>query len=78
MIEKHKEYYIKVGKCIKNKRVRLGLTQEQLAQKIPKMDRAKISDMENAKEDYHFSTLLNICEALEATLDEILNQEVDR
>lgn len=67
---RHSEYFKRIGKNLKRKRLSEGLTQEQLANKIPKMDRSKISDMENGKEDYFFSKLLNVCEALGMTLEE--------
>lgn len=70
MDQKHVKYYIRVGKNLKKKRLSEGLTQDQLAKKIPKMDRSKISDMENGKEDFFFSTLLNVCDALNLTLEE--------
>ncbi|RZF62936.1 XRE family transcriptional regulator [Sphingobacterium corticibacterium] len=70
MDNRHSEYFKRIGKNLKSKRLSEGLTQEQLANKIPKMDRSKISDMENGKEDYFFSKLLNVCEALGMTLEE--------
>ncbi len=70
MDNRHSEYFKRIGKNLKRKRLSEGLTQEQLANKIPKMDRSKISDMENGKEDYFFSKLLNVCEALGMTLEE--------
>lgn len=75
MIAKHNKYYLSIGKTLKRKRLSEGLTQEMLAKKIPKMDRAKISDMENGKEDFFFSTLLNVCDALNLTLEEAIRNE---
>lgn len=62
---KHLKNYKYVGSKIKERRLELKLTQQQLADKIMKMDRSKISDMENGKEDFHFSTLLKVCDALD-------------
>jgi transcriptional regulator with XRE-family HTH domain len=64
------EVYKNIGRNIKKTRKIKGLTQENLAAKS-KVDRAKISDMENGKEDYKLSTLLQVCKALEITLEEI-------
>jgi len=75
MDDKHSEYFIRIGKNLRKKRLKAGLTQEQVAKKIPKMDRSKISDMENGKEDYFFSKLLNVCEALDMTLEECLEKD---
>ncbi|MGX9986851.1 helix-turn-helix domain-containing protein [Soonwooa purpurea] len=69
---KHLKTYKYIGTKIKEKRSELKLTQEQLANKISKMDRSKISDMENGKEDFHFSTLLKVCDALEITFLDLL------
>ncbi|WP_322969454.1 helix-turn-helix transcriptional regulator [Faecalibacter sp. LW9] len=57
--------YINIGEKLKLKRKSKGLTQQQLADKITKLDRSKISDIENGKEDFLLSTLLKICSALE-------------
>lgn len=65
----------KIGISIKTKRKELGLSQQQLADKIPKLDRSKISDMENGKEDYLLSTLLKICTALDTTLEKLLQDK---
>lgn len=67
--------YKKIGQSIKNKRLERGLTQQQLADKILKLDRAKISDMENGKEDFYFSTLIKVCDALETDLEFILKDK---
>jgi DNA-binding XRE family transcriptional regulator len=71
MQENFIEIYKRVGKSIRNKRKEKGLTQQQLADKDLKLDRAKISDIENGKEDFHFFTLLKICEALDMDIKEV-------
>ena len=58
------EVYKNIGKDIKNARKSKKMSQNDLANQIPKMDRAKISDIENGKEDYHLITLLKICKVL--------------
>lgn len=65
----------KIGHLIRNKRLEKRLTQQQLADRIPKTDRAKISDMENGKEDFYFSTLLKICDALETDIEFFLKEK---
>ncbi|KMQ70156.1 helix-turn-helix transcriptional regulator [Chryseobacterium koreense] len=75
MDNKFTEEFEILGDLIRRKRKKTGLTQQALADKIPKLDRAKISDIENGKEDFHFSTLLKICEALDTTLEKIINNE---
>ena len=66
---KYIKVYKKIGADLKEHRKKLKLTQEQLAQKCGRIDRAKISDIENGKEDYMFSTLLQICEALDLSIE---------
>ncbi len=69
MKENYSIYYKNVGQSIKKKRKEKGLSQQQVADLIPKFDRSKISDMENGKEDFHFSTLIKIFEALETDIE---------
>lgn len=65
--------YKRIGANIRTKRKELKLTQEALAMKVvPKLDRSKISDMENGKEDFTFSTLLRICVALNIHVEDII------
>lgn len=75
MDDKYLKTYKHVGMRIKEKRIELKLTQEELSNRIPKMDRSKISDIENGKEDYLFSTLLKVCDALNTTLPDLLNEK---
>lgn len=73
MEDDFKEIYNSIGSNIRKKRKQLGLTQEQVALKAtPKLDRAKISDIENGKEDFSFSTLLRICVVLDIDVKYIL------
>ena len=51
MIEKHKDVYGRIGSNLKSLRKKANLSQQQLADKCEKVDRAKISDIENAKEE---------------------------
>lgn len=67
------EIYKRIGNSIKEKRKEKGLTQQQLADRVPKLDRSKVSDMENGKEDFMLSTLLKICEALEVEIEILLH-----
>ena len=62
--------YKAIGKALKKKRKEKGLTQQQLADGA-EIDRSKISDMENGKEDFQFSTLLKLCKALGVSVAEI-------
>ncbi|WP_343555595.1 helix-turn-helix transcriptional regulator [Sphingobacterium sp.] len=72
---KHSITYKTIGKNLKKRRKELGLSQEQVADKIPKMDRSKISDLENGKEDFVFSKLLSLCDALDFTVLDVLKKD---
>lgn len=74
IIEKYTEVYSRIGENLRKRRRELGLTQKDVADKIPKMDRSKISDMENGKEDFVFSKLLDICNALDIKVKCILEK----
>lgn len=71
--KKFKEIYKRVGVNIRMYRKKKNLTQQQLAELIiPILDRSKISDMENGKEDFQFSTLLRICSALQVEVKDVV------
>lgn len=70
----HKKYFELIGSNIKKSRLAQNLSQQKLADKCEKVDRSKISDIENAKEDFMLSTLLEICDALSIDLSEITNK----
>lgn len=73
MNEKFGTTYIAIGKSLKNKRKEKKLSQQQLADLAGKIDRSKISDIENGKEDFLFSTLLKLCLALDTDISQLLN-----
>lgn len=73
MDEKFVTIYKTIGENLRDKRKEKNLSQQQLADLAGKIDRSKISDIENGKEDFLFSTLLKICSALNVNLEELLN-----
>ncbi|MFF5379477.1 helix-turn-helix domain-containing protein [Pedobacter suwonensis] len=62
-MEKHEKIFGLVGLNIKAYRKKAGLTQQELADKFAG-DRSKISLIENGKENFMFSTLLDIADGL--------------
>ncbi|RYF26335.1 MAG: XRE family transcriptional regulator [Flavobacteriales bacterium] len=62
-MEKDIEIYKRIGANVRLIRKTAGLTQKDLATKCI-VDRSKISDIENGKEDFMFSTLLAIAKGL--------------
>ncbi|KGE13522.1 helix-turn-helix domain-containing protein [Sphingobacterium deserti] len=71
MEKKYAEIYSRIGNNLKKARTELKLSQEQLAKRTSKIDRSKISDIENAKEDFMFSTLLELANALDVDVEEL-------
>jgi transcriptional regulator with XRE-family HTH domain len=64
--------YELIGKNVRFYRISKKMSQQSLANKCDKLDRAKISDIENAKEDFMFSTILDICAGLEITINDLI------
>jgi len=74
MDDKFVDIYKTVGKNLRDKRKEKNLSQQQLADLSGKMDRSKISDIENGKEDFLFSTLLKICVALNVDINDLVRK----
>ncbi|MFC5283231.1 helix-turn-helix domain-containing protein [Pedobacter alpinus] len=66
-----KEIYEVIGANLKQFRKKAGLSQQQLAEKCS-VDRSKISDIENCKENFMFSTLLEIANGLNLDIRKLL------
>ncbi|MFD2599043.1 helix-turn-helix domain-containing protein [Sphingobacterium corticis] len=64
MKEEHKTTYKIIGEEIRDLRHNKGWTQKDLANRCRTVNREKISKIENAREDYMLSTLIEICQAL--------------
>lgn len=71
MKEKYKRHYEIIGGNVKRLRVAKKLTQLQLAIKCS-VNREQISRIENARRDYMHSTLLEVCDALEIDIIEVM------
>lgn len=74
MKEKFKDYYKIIGANIKKVRSKKGYSQQDLANRCS-VDRAKISRIENATEDFMFKTFLEIVDALEVSPNDLLQEE---
>ena len=74
MINKYFPIYKRIGVNLRRERKIAKLTQEQLAKKTTKLDKSKISDIENANEDYMFSTLLELAHALEIDIEKLVRK----
>lgn len=64
MKEKHKEQFKIIGANLRKIRDEKGFSQQDLANRCD-VERAKISRIENATEDFLLSTLLELASALE-------------
>lgn len=71
MTNKYSEIYKRIGRNLKRERKKSNLTQEKLAAKTAKVDASKISNIENAREDFMFSTLLELANGLKIDVDEL-------
>lgn len=74
MVNKYLHLYKRVGSNLKRERKKAKITQIQLAKKTTKLDASKISDIENAKEDFMFSTLLEIANGLGVDVEKLIKQ----
>lgn len=62
-MEKHRKIFETIGLNVKAYRKKANITQQELADRFSG-DRAKISDIENGKENFMISTLLDIADSL--------------
>lgn len=76
MREANKTYFDKLGENLRKIRKQKGLSQHQLASKC-EVDRAKISQIENGKEDFLFETLVELSKGLKVELKEILDFKIE-
>lgn len=67
--------YNSIGKCIRKNRDRLGMTQESLAEKI-NVSIPHISRMENGSAKPSLQTLVDICNALNITIDDLMQDSI--
>ena len=63
-----------IGKRLKEIRLSKGLTQEYVANKVD-VNTSHISNIENNRVKVSLSALVNICNALDTTIDYILNNQ---
>lgn len=68
-------HLISVGKNLRRARKENNWSQEELASRCETVNAAKISKMENAREDYNFSTLLEVCDALKKDVSLIVKKD---
>lgn len=73
-IKKHSKVYSNISKNVKRFGTEKGWIQQDLADKCEGVTRTKISKIENACEDYMLSTLIERCNVLGKSLEEITKE----
>lgn len=68
---------IKFGKHIKKLRVELGLTQDEVVINSNKITKGTISDIENGKRNFAFTTLFDLAKGLGKHPNELLDFNLD-
>lgn len=67
--------YVSIGKQIKKSRVNRGMTQEVLAEKV-NISIPHISRIENGSSSPSLQTLVDICNALDITIDNLMQDSL--
>lgn len=62
---------MRFGACVRRRRKQLGLSAQQLANKISGVDKRRINLIEAGKHNVSFATAMRICEALESSIRDI-------
>ncbi len=65
-----------IGLYLKELRLKAGLSQDELAARCD-LTKSNISNIENGKKDYFFTTFLEYAKGLELHPKELLNQKFD-
>lgn len=73
MKEKYIDHYQTIGKNVKALRTSKGWTQAELAHRCS-INAEQVSRIENARRDYMHSTLLEVSEALDVDILEIMKK----
>lgn len=76
-VKKYNKIYFNIGQNVRKYRTLRGWRQQDLADRCEGITREKVSKIENAYQDYMFSTLLEVCNALDKSLDEISKDNED-
>lgn len=74
MKEKYLKHYETIGNNVRELRLKKNWTQAELANRCS-VNAEQISRIENARRDYMHSTLLEVCDALEVSIMEIMKEK---
>lgn len=67
----------KFGEHIKELRLKSGLTQDDVVLNSSKITKATVSDIENGKRNFAFSTLIDLARGLNLPPKDLLNFKID-
>ncbi|WP_223559121.1 helix-turn-helix domain-containing protein [Chryseobacterium lathyri] len=67
----------KFGEHIKELRLKSGLTQDDIVLNSSKMTKATVSDIENGKRNFAFTTLIDLARGLNLPPKDLLNFKID-
>lgn len=67
----------KFGEHVKKIRLESGLTQDDVVLNSSKITKGTVSDIENGKRNFAFTTLIDLAEGLKKHPQELLNFDID-
>lgn len=67
----------KFGEHIKELRLKSGLTQDDVVLNSSKITKATVSDIENGKRNFAFTTLIDLAKGLNLSPKDLLNFKID-
>ena len=71
------EILIKFGEHVKNLRIKSGLTQDDVVLNSNKITKGTVSDIENGKRNFAFTTLIDLARGLNISPKDLLNFKTD-
>jgi transcriptional regulator with XRE-family HTH domain len=67
----------KFGEHVKNLRIKSGLTQDDVVLNSSKITKGTVSDIENGKRNFAFTTLIDLARGLNISPKDLLNFKTD-
>lgn len=67
----------KFGEHVKNLRLKSGLTQDDIVLNSSKITKGTVSDIENGKRNFAFTTLIDLAKGLNITPRELMDFKID-
>ncbi|MBD8084628.1 helix-turn-helix domain-containing protein [Chryseobacterium caseinilyticum] len=67
----------KFGEHVKDLRIKSGLTQDEIVLNSSKITKGTVSDIENGKRNFSFTTLIDLAKGLNISPKDLLNFKID-